>query len=177
MLICDDRRDCVDVNVAACLFLRSPRETLLRSRIDDLVPPESRPGIEARWERFQEDASPSQLSRAPDELVMPDGVVVEATLSVRALGAHRHLVVIDFPPARAVAGDVRSTAGRALTARERQVLTRVAEGETGARIAAELYLSPATVQSHVNSALLKLNAKNRAHGISIAMRSGEIDPA
>jgi len=41
--------------------------------------------------------------------------------------------------------------------------------------AAALFLSPATVQTHVTNSLIKLGAKNRAHGISIALRAGELD--
>jgi DNA-binding CsgD family transcriptional regulator len=178
ILICDASRRCVDVNIAACLFLRSPRERLLRSRIDALAPPELRSVWDARWPSFAAPGTPSRLSAVTDELAMPDGTRVAATLSVASIDRDRQLVVIGFATTRARTGDAdgpSSSAGRALTERERQVLTLVALGNTGPEIAAELYLSPATVQSHVNNALLKLNARNRSHGIAIAMSTGEID--
>jgi DNA-binding CsgD family transcriptional regulator len=178
MLICDTGRRCVDANIASCLFLRSPRERILQSRVDALAPPEQRSVWDARWPSFEKPVAPSQLFRVTDELAMPDGTRVAATLSVASIQADRQLVVIDFPTTRPSARDADeppSTAGRALTDRERQVLTLVALGNTGLEIAAELYLSPATVQSHVNNALLKLNARNRSHGIAIAMSAGEID--
>ena len=62
-----------------------------------------------------------------------------------------------------------------LTDRERQVLTLVALGNTGDQIAAQLSLAPSTVQTHVVNALNKLRAKNRAHGIAIALQTGELD--
>jgi len=55
------------------------------------------------------------------------------------------------------------------------VLTLVARGKTGAKIAAMLLLSPTTVQTHVSNALVKLDANNRVHAVTIALRAGEID--
>lgn len=84
----------------------------------------------------------------------------------------------DAPPA--VVAHRRATASREppavplLNDRERQVLTRVADGMTGADVADELYLSQATVERHVSSGLRKLGARNRAHGIAIALRTGEL---
>lgn len=62
-----------------------------------------------------------------------------------------------------------------LTDREREVLSLVAQGKTGAKIATQLFLAPTTVQTHVNNALVKLGARNRVHGVAIALQSGEID--
>jgi DNA-binding CsgD family transcriptional regulator len=180
MLICDEYRRCVDANVSACLFLRSSRERILQSRVDALAPPELRSELEARWPSFEGPTSPSRLVWMFDELAMPDGTRVAAVLSVAAIAPDRRLAVIDFPPVRSLvvaagADGTSSPSARVLTDREREVLTLVALGNTGLRIAAQLHLSPATVQSHVNNALLKLNARNRAHGIAIAMAVGEIE--
>ena len=49
-----------------------------------------------------------------------------------------------------------------LTAREREVLARLAEGLTDHEIAEALTLSPRTVEMHVSSILRKLGARNRA---------------
>jgi DNA-binding CsgD family transcriptional regulator len=178
MLICDERRRCIDANVASCLFLRSSRATILESRIDDLLPPESRPGLRAHWEGFRDRAGPLRLGRFADALALPDGNRVAAGLSVAAFCPDRYLLSIDFPPVRGWVDDVQTgprSASRILTARESQILTLVAHGKTGLQIAAELFLSPATVQTHVNNALLKLDAKNRSHGIATALCAGEID--
>lgn len=173
MMICDERRHCVDANVACCLFLRSPRAAILRSRLDDLLPQEVRPALEARWQDIRERPGP-----LADELLMPDGTRVAAGLSVAAVGPDRYLLAIAFPPARDGVDEVpraRLAVSRTLTVRERQILTLVAHGKTGLQIAAELVLSPATVQTHVNNALIKLKAKNRSHGIATALQTGEID--
>ena len=49
-----------------------------------------------------------------------------------------------------------------LTAREWDVLTRVAEGMTNRAVAAELFISVETVRTHVSNILAKLQAPNRS---------------
>lgn len=62
----------------------------------------------------------------------------------------------------------------ALTAREADVLEAITLGHNNARIAADLFLSVATVKSYINSIFAKLGARDRAHAAAIAMgRSGE----
>jgi DNA-binding NarL/FixJ family response regulator len=55
-----------------------------------------------------------------------------------------------------------------LTPREAEVLERIAAGRSNVEIAAELYLSVATVKSHVNAIFAKLPARDRAQAIAIA---------
>lgn len=173
MLICDDRRRFVELNVAACLFVRLAREVMLEYRIDDLLPEELRRELDAAWTTFLQLGRPIALLEAGDELVLPDGDRFPATLSVAKLGRDRHLVTIGFQPARELSAR-RSTCFR-LTEREREILTLVARGTTGAKIATQLFLSPTTVQTHVNNALVKLDAKNRPHAVALALQAGEID--
>jgi NarL family two-component system response regulator LiaR len=49
-----------------------------------------------------------------------------------------------------------------LTAREWDVLTRVAEGKTNRAVAAELFISVETVRTHVSNILAKLHTPNRS---------------
>lgn len=62
-----------------------------------------------------------------------------------------------------------------LSAREREVLSRVARGQDGPEIAEVLGVSPATVRTHIGNAIRKLGAHSRAHAVAIAMRSGLLD--
>lgn len=62
-----------------------------------------------------------------------------------------------------------------LTERERQVLSMLAEGRSGAQIAAELVLSPETVRTHVRNAMSKLGATTRSHAVALALQRGEIE--
>lgn len=60
----------------------------------------------------------------------------------------------------------------ALTAREREIVAWVATGRSNDEIAAELFLSPATVRTHVGRAMLKLHARDRAQLVVFAVRAG-----
>jgi DNA-binding NarL/FixJ family response regulator len=62
---------------------------------------------------------------------------------------------------------------RALTDREREVATEVAQGSSNADIAARLYMSEATVKAHVSRVLAKLGAANRVQ-IAIMTRDADL---
>jgi DNA-binding NarL/FixJ family response regulator len=63
-----------------------------------------------------------------------------------------------------------------LTDREREVLTLVAAGMTNDEIARHLVLSPATAKTHVNRAMVKLGARDRAQLVVIAYQTGLVHP-
>jgi DNA-binding NarL/FixJ family response regulator len=63
-----------------------------------------------------------------------------------------------------------------LTAREREVMALVAEGLTNDDIAERFVLSPATVKTHVNRAMMKLGARDRAQLVVLAYESGLVRP-
>ncbi len=181
MLLVDDDRRCVDANDAACLFLRLPRDVVRRLRIDDLIGAELRDSIDALWCEFlARDRSPRPPRARPWSLRMPDGTRVTVDVSgTPHFRPGRHLGILRFPPAQRrderVDRDADAPAGGVLTKRERQILTLVAIGDTGVYIAEQLCVSPATVATHVTNALIKLGAKNRAHGIAIALQTGELE--
>jgi two-component system response regulator NreC len=62
-----------------------------------------------------------------------------------------------------------------LTAREREILTLVAEGLSNREIAERLVLSLSTVQTHYTHIMDKLNLQKRAELIKYAIRHGLID--
>ncbi|MBW6438806.1 helix-turn-helix transcriptional regulator [Actinoplanes hulinensis] len=59
-----------------------------------------------------------------------------------------------------------------LSHREVQILTLVAEGKTNKQIGAHLYLSAATIHSHLKNVFRKLDANDRAHAVAKAFRAG-----
>ena len=64
----------------------------------------------------------------------------------------------------------------ALTDREREVVALVALGLSNDDIAARLYLSPSTAKTHVNRAMTKLGARDRAQLVVIAYQTGLVRP-
>jgi DNA-binding NarL/FixJ family response regulator len=63
-----------------------------------------------------------------------------------------------------------------LTTREREALTLVARGLSNDEIAAQMVISPVTAKTHVNRAMTKLDARDRAQLVIIAYESGLITP-
>ncbi len=62
---------------------------------------------------------------------------------------------------------------RVLTAQERKVLDRVAEGQTNKEIACSLRISPATVKRHLEIILKKLQLRNRVEAAVFSVRMNE----
>ena len=73
----------------------------------------------------------------------------------------------------------RPSGGAALTVltnREREVVALVAQGLSNDQIAARLMISPVTAKTHVNRAMTKLHARDRAQLVIIAYESGLVTP-
>ena len=70
-------------------------------------------------------------------------------------------------PEPGAAGDAAAALDQ-LTDREREVLETVARGHSNAEIAEELFVSHATVKTHVSRLLMKLDARDRAQLVMIA---------
>ncbi len=62
-----------------------------------------------------------------------------------------------------------------LTRRQRELLQRLADGESTTIAARELELSEETVKTHMKNILARLSARNRPHAIAIALRESLIE--
>ena len=62
-----------------------------------------------------------------------------------------------------------------LSPREREVMALLAEGLNGPQIAERLFIAPATVRTHVENSMQKLEARTRVHAIAIALRQGMLE--
>jgi DNA-binding CsgD family transcriptional regulator/GAF domain-containing protein len=103
--------------------------------------------------------------------------IIEADVDQRSC-----IAPTDPAPATGLGDDLRLTAlptgrlGRSellesLTGREREVLERMAAGDTNARIASGLFISEATVKAHVKHIFRKLAVANRAEAVSRYLRA------
>jgi DNA-binding CsgD family transcriptional regulator len=79
-------------------------------------------------------------------------------------GGHRW---VRFVPAAGQAPEYGPLAVPALSVREREVLTLVAEGATDAQIARRLGLRPATVSKHLHRIYTRHNVRNRAEAVRL----------
>jgi DNA-binding NarL/FixJ family response regulator len=82
---------------------------------------------------------------------------------------------VPVPDDRRVACPVPSQLTR-LTDRERTILLAMATGATNAEIAAELYVSVATVKTHVARVLAKLGLRDRVQAVVFAYESRLVVP-
>ena len=63
-----------------------------------------------------------------------------------------------------------------LTTREREAVTLAAQGLSNDDIAAHMVISPVTAKTHINRAMTKLHARDRAQLVIVAYESGLVTP-
>jgi DNA-binding NarL/FixJ family response regulator len=109
----------------------------------------------------------------PDDLLAAVRVVA-AGESLLAPGVTRRLVEEFLRKPERALGPVPGL--ELLTEREREVLEALARGRSNAEIAETLFISPATVKTHVSHLLTKLQARDRAQLVVVAYESGVVQP-
>jgi DNA-binding NarL/FixJ family response regulator len=107
---------------------------------------------------------PTELITGVEE-VAAGGGALSATASAALIGH------VSEQPAAVVDEEM---AGRfaALTPKEREVVVAIASGLDNAQIAAAMFLSPYTVKTHLNRAMTKVGARDRAQLVAFAYRAG-----
>jgi DNA-binding NarL/FixJ family response regulator len=112
-------------------------------------------------------------------VVLRDGPVDEIADAVRAVADHQGFVapllttrVLESIAGAQAAPDAAPSLG-ALTVREREVLSMVADGESNQIIARRLTISVRTVKYHVSNILAKLDVRDRRQVILLVRGTGK----
>ena len=113
------------------------------------------------------------LSKGAGPAELTDGILAVAhggsALSSSAVNA----VVTHVAEGTAVPSDPQAVAlFDTLTAREREVVEAIVTGLDNQQIAERMVVSPFTVKTHANRAMMKVGARDRAQLVSLAVRAG-----
>ncbi|GAA3693038.1 response regulator transcription factor [Zhihengliuella alba] len=114
------------------------------------------------------DAPPEELLEAVRTVHRGDAVIAPST--TRRL--MDHMAPMLRSNAKTNHDDVAAV--ESLTARELEVFKLIATGRTNPEIAAELFLSEATVKTHVRHVLAKLRARDRVQAVVMAYTTGVV---
>lgn len=116
------------------------------------------------------DAPPEELLEAIRTVYRGDAVIAPST--TRRLLDH----VAPLLRKQTSEQSAHAAAVERLTAREREVFQLIAQGQSNPEIAAALFLSEATVKTHVGHILAKLGARDRVQVVVIAYETGVVAP-
>jgi DNA-binding NarL/FixJ family response regulator len=110
------------------------------------------------------DAGPERLFAAVNAVATGDALFAPS-VTRRLVEAYARQIARERPP------DLDT-----LTARELEVLKLTARGLSNAEIAERLYISEATVKTHLNRTMTKLDLGSRAQAVVVAYESGLVVP-
>ncbi len=116
------------------------------------------------------DAPPEELLEAIRTVHRGDAVIAPST--TRRLLDHVAPLLRRHSPTQ----DAHAAAVARLTSREREVFELIARGLSNPEIATRLYLSEATVKTHVSHILAKLQARDRVQAVVMAYETGVVHP-
>ena len=158
-----ETRSYVYVNEAAASMTGTPIDVMIGRTTWEVPRPDDPDVLDTLWSRIEEERDIEGRYR----FVGGDGRPRTVDFKARA----------HFVPGRHIVTVRERTGPRMpLSPREREVLSALASGRTGAQVAQTLVLSPETVRTHIRNAMEKLGASTRTHAIALAIASGEIDP-
>jgi DNA-binding NarL/FixJ family response regulator len=126
------------------------------------------------YEALKAGASGFMLKNAPPASLAAAVRTVAAGDSLLAPAVTRR--VIEQYVSRPRVGDDPPRALAELTERELEVMRLIARGRSNAEIAASLFLSEATVKTHVNRLLTKLSLRDRTQAAVLAYETGLVAP-
>lgn len=125
------------------------------------------------FEALRAGASGFLLKTAPPEelldavrVVASGRSLLDPTVTARVI--ERYVALAPIEPAPHVLD--------ALTDREHEVLTQLARGRSNAEIATELFVTEATIKTHVSNLLMKLGLRDRVQAVVFAYEQGLVRP-
>jgi DNA-binding NarL/FixJ family response regulator len=124
------------------------------------------------------DADRVQIARAVQAAANGQSVLDEAVQRrlVAAIGTGAPAAPSPTAGAAPSPAAAASPAPAGLTAREVDVLRLIAAGRSNPEIARELFVSEATVKTHINHVFAKTGARDRAQAVRFAYQHGLVEP-
>src|SRR5699024_6478214 len=113
------------------------------------------------------DAPPNELAEAVRIVASGDGLLAPS-VTKRVI---EHFAAVSRTTQRSALTELPD-----LTDREREILVRVARGQSNTEIAGALFIAVQTVKTHVSRVLYKLDARDRAQAVIAAYESGLVVP-
>ena len=99
--------------------------------------------------------------------VFDGGAMLSPTITSRLIGRFAQRLAVDTDTSRRL---------EQLSERERDVLVEIARGHSNSEISERLFISAATVKSHINHVFTKLGVRDRAQAVAFAYESGLVEP-
>jgi PAS domain S-box-containing protein len=175
MCLIDEARRIVDVNDSSLAMIRRSRAQVIGSPAVDFIAPMDRVESEKRWQAILE--TESGEFHGTGTVILGDGSELEleyAARMVRISGRRLAIYVMLWEREGLGHSETEAASTGALTEREREIVTAVAMGHQTAQIAADLYISPETVRTHVRNVMEKTGAHTRAHLVAKVLGEGDV---
>lgn len=160
----------VDVNDAFLAWVRMGRLELLGTSMLELIRPSERERAMRKWEAFM--ARGGEYGDTRHLLFEERKRESKIEFAARTINTEARKLAVYVVISRSdvsLEGGSSSPKGSSLTRREREVVTLIALGRDTVAIAAELFISPETVRTHVRNAMAKLGARTRAQLVAAAL--------
>ena len=127
------------------------------------------------YESLRAGASGFMLKDSPPEDVV-EGIRLIASGAALLDPAVTRMVIEEFARRSPASAQPSGAPDPDLTAREREVLELLTRGRSNAEIASDLFLTEATVKTHVAHVLTKLGVRDRVQAVIWAYESGLVTP-
>jgi PAS domain S-box-containing protein len=175
MCLIDEERRIVDANYSILTMIRRSRAQVIGSQAVDFIAPMDRAESEKSWQAILK--TESGEFHGTGTVILGDGSELEldyAARTVRISGQRLAIYVMLREREALGSSGIEQASTRALTEREREIVTAVAMGHQTPQIAAELHISQETVRTHVRNLMVKTGAHTRAHLVAKVMGEGDL---